>query len=88
MPSHQMARLQFYLLFVPIIAGQGQFNSIISSIQPDSLKFLNEIVEISQWGGGWEAISSNVLVLIVLDILLIGALALVLRRARWLAALG
>jgi len=26
--------------------------------------------------------------LIVLDILLIGALALVLRRARWLAALG
>ena len=41
-----------------------------------------------QWGGGWEAISSNVLILIVLDILLIGALALVLRRARWVAALG
>lgn len=49
---------------------------------------LHPIVEISQWGGGWEAISSNVLVLIVLDILLIGALALVLRRARWLAVLG
>ncbi len=47
MPSHQMARLQFYLLFVPIIADRGQFNSIISSIQPDSLKFLNEIVEIT-----------------------------------------
>ena len=42
-----MARLQFYLLFVPIIADRGQFNSIISSIQPDSLKFLNEIVEIT-----------------------------------------
>ena len=42
-----MTRLQFYLLFVPIIADRGQFNSIISSIQPDSLKFLNEIVEIT-----------------------------------------
>jgi len=47
MPSHQMTGLQFYLLFVPIIADRGQFDSIIPGIQPDSLKFLNEIVEIT-----------------------------------------
>ena len=49
---------------------------------------LHPIVEISYWGGDWEVISTNVFVLIVLNLLLLGALALTLRRARRAASLG
>jgi len=49
---------------------------------------LQPIMEISQRGVGWETISRNVFALVVLDILLIGALALTLRRARRVASLG
>jgi len=49
---------------------------------------LQPIVEISQRGVGWETISTNVFVLVVLDLLLVGAVALALRRARRVASLG
>ena len=49
---------------------------------------LHPIVEISQRGVGWETISTNVFVLIVLNLLLIGALALTLRSARQVASLS
>jgi len=49
---------------------------------------LQPIIEINRGGVGWETVSTNVLILIVLNLLLIGALALTLRRARRVASLG
>jgi len=49
---------------------------------------LQPIVEISQRGAGLEAIATNITILIVLDLLLLGAVALSLRRAKRVAALG
>ena len=49
---------------------------------------LKPITEISQRGSGWEAIATEVTILIVLDILLLGIVALFLRRAKRVAAFG
>ncbi|MBI2869469.1 MAG: ABC transporter permease [Chloroflexi bacterium] len=49
---------------------------------------LQPVVEISQRGAGWEDISTNLVVLAALDVLLAGAVALTLKRAKRLAALG
>jgi len=48
---------------------------------------LQPIVDISQRGAGWEAIATNVFILIALDLLLIGVVALSLRRAKQVVAL-
>jgi len=41
---------------------------------------LQPIVEISQWGGGWPAIATNVFILIALDIILIGVVVYALKK--------
>ncbi len=46
---------------------------------------LQPIIEISQRGGGWPSIATNVLILVGLDLLLIGVVVLVLRRTRQFA---
>ena len=48
---------------------------------------LQPIIEISQ-GGGWETININISILLALDLLLVGVVALSLRRAKQVAALG
>jgi len=48
---------------------------------------LQPVIEISQRGGGWENIAINVFILIGLDLLLVVAVMLFLRRAKQVAAL-
>lgn len=47
---------------------------------------LKPITEISQRGSGWGGIATEVVILIVLDIVLLAIVALFLRRAKWMAA--
>lgn len=47
---------------------------------------IQPIVEISQRGGGWPEISTQVLILIALDLLLIGVVAITLKRTNQLTA--
>lgn len=49
---------------------------------------LQPVIEISQRGGGWEAIATNLIILVGLDLLLVIAVALSLRRSKQVAALG
>lgn len=49
---------------------------------------LQPIIEISQRGGGWGDIATNIFILIGLDLLLVVAVMLTLRRAKRVAVLG
>jgi ABC-2 type transport system permease protein len=49
---------------------------------------LQPIIEISQRGGGWEDIAINVFILIGLDLLLVVAVVLTLKRSKQVAALA
>jgi len=46
---------------------------------------LQPIVEISQLGGGWSDVATNVFILVGLDLILVGVVILVLKRTRQLA---
>ena len=73
------------LLFGPaIIYMFPQIPQWIGKLFP-TYYLLQPIIEISQRGGGWSNIATNVLILVGLDLLLIGVVVFVLRRTRQFA---
>lgn len=72
------------LLFGPaIIYMFPQIPQWISRLFP-TYYLLQPIIEISQGGGGWSNIATDVLILVGLDLLLIGVVVLILKRTRQL----
>ncbi len=70
------------LLYAPVFVYMfPQIPEWIGRIFP-TYYLIQPIVEISQRGGGWPDIATNVFILIGLDLILIGVLTYVLRRAR------
>ncbi len=73
------------LLFGPaIIYMFPQIPQWIGKLFP-TYYLLQPIIEISQRGGGWSNIATNVLILVGLDLLLIGVVVFVLRRTKQFA---
>ena len=70
------------LLFGPaIISMFPQIPEWIGRIFP-TYYLLQPITEISQWGGGWPEIATNVFILVGLDLVLVGVVVYALRRIR------
>jgi len=73
------------LLYAPVFVYMfPQIPHWIGKIFP-TYYMLEPIVEISQRGGGWSAIATDVFILIGLDLILIGVVVFVLRRTRQFA---
>jgi len=74
------------LLFAPVVIYMfPQIPQWIGRLFP-IYYLLQPIVDISQRGGGWSDIATNVFILVGLDIILVAVLMLVLRRTKQLAA--